>query len=87
MHPMIRVCGPGVCGCKFGVCGVTGLRMCACMRFYEFGVLLLLLLFFPSCHFIISEIGFILVGVFWANYSKKQLIWTKLGAFLSKIIF
>ena len=27
------------------------------------------------------------LGVFWANYCKKHPIWSKLGAFLSKMIY
>ena len=58
--------------------------LCVCLLggyFTKFGIVI------SGFSSMIKELKLYKLGVIWANYSKKHTIWTKLGAFLSKMVY
>ena len=61
-----------------------GIRICACLLghfFAKFGIAI------GEFSSETKEPKLHKLGVFWANYCKKHPIWSKLGAFLSKMVY
>ena len=61
-----------------------GIRICACLLghfFVKFGIAI------GGFSSETKEPKLLKLGVFWANYCKKHPIWSKLGAFLSKMVY
>ena len=61
-----------------------GIRICACLLghfFAKFGIAI------GGFSSETKEPKLHKLGVFWANYCKKHPIWSKLGAFLSKMVY
>ena len=61
-----------------------GIRICACLLghfFKKFGIAI------GGFSSDTKEPKLHKLGVFWANYCKKHPIWSKLGAFLSKMVY
>ena len=61
-----------------------GIRICACLLGYFFAKFGIAIGGFSSET---KEPKLHKLGVFWANYCKKHPIWSKLGAFLSKMVY
>ena len=67
-----------------GVSHWHGIRICACLLghfFAKFGIAI------GGFSSETKEPKLHKLGVFWANYCKKHLIWSKLGDFLSKMVY
>ena len=77
-HPCFEVSGPG------GFSHWHGIRICACLLrhfFAKFGIAI------GGFSSETKEPKLHKLGVFWANCCKKHPIWSKLGAFLSKMVY
>ena len=61
-----------------------GIRICACLLGHFFAKFGIAIGGFSSKT---KEPKLHKLGVFWANYCKKHPIWSKLGAFLSKMVY
>ena len=61
-----------------------GIRICACLLGHLFAKFGIAIVGFSSET---REPKLHKLGVFWANYCKKHPIWSKLGAFLSKMVY
>ena len=61
-----------------------GIRICACLLGHFFAKFGIAIRGFSSET---KEPKLHKLGVFWANYCKKHPIWSKLGAFLSKMVY